>query len=566
MISLFSVEMPIEKLRLVADLKKVTLFNDRSQVFRYGRIKLLPGEYALHLNGVWGSTDRSSLQVSVAKGGESAVLKSVQFTTVKHVRDIRKEREDLEEELKVLEKKMRAVGDNMSLCRYRIACYAAMGEKVSGGPHEEHHASVYDPTNWLKVAQFVRENTAKYTKELRGHEDAHKALSVELRILKDKITARTGSDQLCTTSEVAEVVVVVTKETELHLVLSYMVRGTSWNPIYDLRIDTASKAVAMTYDAQVRQSTGEDWRNVQLELSTATPHFGGDPPEHKPWRVSLSPSVLYQAQPAARLNENMMMQQMYVTSNMMPTPGFGGGAGAPLSRTAAPARSDSAAVSSSATALTFTIPGAHTVLCNNEPLKVTIAQHTFDGHFRYSAVPKLSPSTYLKVKAVNNTPYIFLPGKANIFADNQLISSSSMDLVNPNEEFWTFVGVDDSITVKRKLIHQKRLDTSSILSGKRKTIEFKYTFTVKSTKKATEELVVWDQFPISEDNKITVTLVEPVKEPKGNQQKVRFETNDLNAIEWFWDVEGGAEKKFNYMFTVECAADDEIGGAMFRED
>src|SRR5665647_1391083 len=37
----------------------------------------------------------------------------------------------------------------------------------------------------------------------------------------------------------------------------------------------------------VRQQTGEDWRNVDLTLSTARPSVGGAPPELSPWWVSF---------------------------------------------------------------------------------------------------------------------------------------------------------------------------------------------------------------------------------------------------------------------------------------
>ena len=47
--------------------------------------------------------------------------------------------------------------------------------------------------------------------------------------------------------------------------------GAGWTPLYDLDARDGGKSVTLSTYASVRQSTGEDWRQARLTLTTADP-------------------------------------------------------------------------------------------------------------------------------------------------------------------------------------------------------------------------------------------------------------------------------------------------------
>jgi uncharacterized protein (TIGR02231 family) len=61
--------------------------------------------------------------------------------------------------------------------------------------------------------------------------------------------------------------------------LSYLVGNVSWQPFYDIRIKDNKSNVQFFLKANITQSTGEDWNNVNLKLTTANPAEGGIKPE-----------------------------------------------------------------------------------------------------------------------------------------------------------------------------------------------------------------------------------------------------------------------------------------------
>ena len=78
---------------------------------------------------------------------------------------------------------------------------------------------------------------------------------------------------------------------EFELEVFYVVQAAGWTPLYDLRVTRMGDHVNLSYLAEVQQSTGEDWNDVALTLSTAKPGLGTLPPKLKPWYVDAPQPV-----------------------------------------------------------------------------------------------------------------------------------------------------------------------------------------------------------------------------------------------------------------------------------
>jgi hypothetical protein len=86
----------------------------------------------------------------------------------------------------------------------------------------------------------------------------------------------------------AEIVVVTQSEKALSsdFVLTYLVPNARWVPHYDIRVTDLTKPVDLRYRAKVSQSSGEDWTNVRLKLSTGDPSANGVAPKLPMWRIT----------------------------------------------------------------------------------------------------------------------------------------------------------------------------------------------------------------------------------------------------------------------------------------
>lgn len=550
-------------------LSMVTVYNNRAQLFYSAQLEVapeVPGEDVtlVFSRGQWSEANRSTLQVNIKEGGSAIVLRSVQFRTVTSVEDVRPQKQALREEIEALTKEQRALKDQMSVNVRTTEAYKSVLVKVHATTrssddvkyNETVSSFVLDPTAQERMCTFVVSAVRDLTTKYRDIEVRAGEVDRRLSAARAKLTA-CGGDEKRTTTDVAEVQIVLNAPTKLQLLLSYITSNASWTPSYDLRVDSKQKMMAVHYNAVVRQSTLTDWDKVQLELSTASPHVGGDPPKLSKWNISLRPPPGFLGRSAGAASQPMMMMQQMMVTNMMPAAPPPPPPGGPAPSPARPALAESASITTSTTSTTFCIVGRQTIKSDNNDVKVTITQSQLPVHLRYSAVPKLDQHTYLKAKAINTTGCILLPGTVNTFADNQFIGKSSMDSTAPDEEFWTFLGVDDDVSCTRKLAHRKLADKSGFLGGKKTRVEYKYVFTAKNGKRTSEEVVVWDQFPVAEDKKISVSVTCPTKD---SSPPVRYEVNNLNAIEWFWDLKPNSSQTFEFCFHVDYPTDERITG------
>ncbi|HEY0975862.1 MAG TPA: mucoidy inhibitor MuiA family protein [Flavobacteriales bacterium] len=86
------------------------------------------------------------------------------------------------------------------------------------------------------------------------------------------------------------------------MTLRYVVRSAGWTPQYDIRVDNVNAPLALTYKANVYQSTGEDWSKVHLELSSGDPQQSGVMPVMGIWRLGANTPPPEPVRPLANYN------------------------------------------------------------------------------------------------------------------------------------------------------------------------------------------------------------------------------------------------------------------------
>uniref|UniRef100_UPI00356384E8 DUF4139 domain-containing protein n=1 Tax=Pontiella sp. TaxID=2837462 RepID=UPI00356384E8 len=304
----------------------------------------------------------------------------------------------------------------------------------------------------------------------------------------------------------------------------------------------------------VKQNTGEDWSDVALKLSTANPGLGGRHPEMDPWRINMASPVSkgsgvfsFSAKSARSLSEfsDREASDFYGDALMED---------AVFEPAAAPIQQRSSRVTAKGASVVFEVKGSSDIESDNVEHRVAVTSVALPSAFRYSSIPKLSPYAYLKANAENSGAHPFLEGKANVFLDGNFVATTRMELVAPGEEFWVFLGADESMKVEHKLI--RKYESKEGLTGKTTRHTYEYLLTVKNTHRVPEEVMVWDQLPISGSEGLKVKLVEP----KYSEDTDALKIDDEKRISWFRTLNPGEEWAIPFSFHVEAPRDREITG------
>ena len=144
---------------------------------------------------------------------------------------------------------------------------AGLGEKGEARPIDE----------WRAAFAAVAEEVASADTAIRDAERKQRDIDREI--------ARLEADRAAKPPARLEVRIdlAANAATKATLRVTYSVRNAHWLPLYDARLDTGAKdrkpALELVRRAEITQSTGEDWSNVALAVSTVRTARGGSAPD-----------------------------------------------------------------------------------------------------------------------------------------------------------------------------------------------------------------------------------------------------------------------------------------------
>lgn len=518
----------------------VTVYADRAEVVREATVRLAAGEQTLVFDNLPGATDLGSLR---AEGTGAFTLVDIRPDTVQTADVANPKAKELQERLLGLET---AAEENRRAEGRVEARRAALGkvlDRVTTAGKDSPSPDL-DPAKWGALVDYHAGKLADLDKESMALKAKARELQKETDLVRRELGAlQAGARKV---RQVARVTVDAKAAGDAVLRLSYVVHGPSWGPSYDIRADVAAKTLDVAYFATVRQSTGEDWRGVSLRLSTAQPSIHGREPELDPWFIGKQELVALSGGGIGgdlrRSAKAQMHNAMVAESAAAPT-------GAPLADAAA------VRVVTGGVAAVFVVQRKVDILADNKAVRAPLDRRAFPAAFRHTCVPKLSPHTYLKAKAVNATDLPYLPGPAAIFVDGAYVAGSEMELVPAGQEFWTHLGADASVKVERRLLAD-RTEISGLIGKKTLSTVRDHVFKVSNGKTAPIELVIWDQLPISNHEDIKVTLDAPELRADNPDLKV----DEVRRLEWRVDLKAGEKRDLPFRFTVSRPEDVVVMG------
>lgn len=158
---------------------------------------------------------------------------------------------------------------------------------------------------------------------------------------------------------------------------------------------------------------------------------------------------------------------------------------------------------------TYDLPGSRSLLPSSLPRRHKIATlQASNIVMSHIAVPKLKAAAYLRCKIRNPSSSVtLLKGKAGITLDGSFLGTTRMERISPNQTFTIPLGVDPSIHISYPRPGSLR-STQGLFSKENATLHTRSAF-ITNTKAAAVELLVLDQAPVSQDEKLRVEIVEP---------------------------------------------------------
>jgi len=261
-----------QKETVLSKIEKVTVFLKGAQVERIAKQNLATGKYNIVFEGISPKIDKQSIQLKAE--GKLSIL------SVTHQINFLKEQQ-VQEEIRQIELQKDALLDKIQMEKNMQNVYKQEEQMIIKNQNIKGDNATLKASELKEAADFQRQRLTDIYQKLQDNDRNRKKMDVDLQKLNKQLGELNQKKDL-STSEII-VAVNVKEATSASFHLSYLVNQAEWYPTYDIRVQDIAKPLTLQMKANVRQQSGEDWKDIKLFLSTGNPKENGTKPTLLPW-------------------------------------------------------------------------------------------------------------------------------------------------------------------------------------------------------------------------------------------------------------------------------------------
>lgn len=503
--------------------ERVVVFADRAEVTRAAPARCEGGAAAVVFPQLPDAVDPRTLRGTA--DGDATVV-GVSSTAVEQTEALDSRVRELQEELRKLEVEAaalrRAQGDDderlRSLGSYGAWFRTALAEdlrqpKPDVGRYEQLLTTLTDES---RAAAGIR---VQRHAQLRKLERQHQRVAHRLERLSALSTTAPAN-------VTATVSVRCGKTGSPAVRLSYVVPSAGWSPEYDLRFQgptrgkTGEGRATLTVASVIRQSSGEDWNDVEVWLSTAKPKLGGEAPLPNPIWVSGAPEDSGKQLVQAQEERAADLKGGRATDGAV----------------------QGAALDDGGKVFVLKLPRHVTVRADGRPYWFPVDDLNTTARSALVAVPARAPWVYQVASFANPAAFPLVEGTIHVFRGGTFVGSEHLEYRAPGEPIELSLGVDEEIALERTDLLRERREAGFFSGSQHIAQAFRTTLRNRSEQEVTVE--VREQIPVSKSADIKVT-VEPNKTAPGyTVDAVR------GHLRWVIPLKKGASASRDLAFTI----------------
>ncbi|MGB9152347.1 MAG: mucoidy inhibitor MuiA family protein [Alphaproteobacteria bacterium] len=569
-ISFLSYAAQAEPIEAKSHITAVTVYSDRATVTREAEVHLLPGSSTVVFSNLPASVYADSLRAQGSARG-AVTLGAVENKIIVGSELAAPRERELQTKLQEWQDKRALVLVEKQAIDVRRDFLAKLGERatdITGNnfTHLDLHSD-----QWLTASTVLYTGMGETLKATQMQELQLRQIDAQIAAVQQDISAiHTGQKSTLSVSIPLD----SSEATDLKIQLSYQVPNATWRPIYDARLDTAGASkLALTQFGEVRQTTGEDWSDVALTLSTAQPARGATPPVLGTTWVSLFEQPKQDALSELRAEtdrlristpnvrqQNLMRAQAAIASGGSAFPTPMAMFAAPAAALAPPPPQEAvfqpAVINTGGYVNEYKIPGTATVASDNSKRKVMIGSLETTSVLLAQIRPALNSNAFLVARTKLGGDAPLLPGTASLFRDGVFIGSSELALLRPGEETTLGFGIDDQIVVKHQVLADLR--GSDGLISKENTLDRKVTTQVQNLHRFAVKTEVLEALPVAKDDRIKVDVISDAT-TAGYEKDADHVTG---VARWALDIPAGEKKQIDLGWHMVWPADAQLAGVL----
>ncbi len=458
---------------VASQISSVTVYTDRAFVERKQTIGVKSGPTTITFERLSPLADPDSIKVHLSQGQVSDILgirAEKQFLLKSENSELNK----LQDEKRQLHEQKKAIENEVQSLVQINSHLQNLSQHYRDSFSLKLHQNQWSKPSFVGFIEFLAQKSSDLQSTWKKLYLRYDEIVQKLEAVSGKIASMSNAGDREYLNVYIDVLSYGSAEQTVHL--SYLVPDARWVAAYDLRIDSKKAEAQLEQYALVQQNTGEDWREVNLQLSNVRS-------ELRPQAPVINSYTIH-----GREVKRVITSVGSVKDNAasLTTSGSGG-----------------ASQEANELEKTFEIFGKQTVLQSLNTTKVFVARATMPYKEYLELVAAQYPFVYRKAEFNNPFSWTLAGGALNLFYDRQFVSQNWLDDVAKGNQFSINAGLDHNVVVQHE--HHDEQENSGLIDQRRQ-YRRKYVTTVTNYASQSKRVRLRSQMPVSQIKEVSVAL------------------------------------------------------------
>jgi len=572
-----------EKVNSKAEINNITIYRLGAEIQQSFKATVKKETQYIEISNVSSSLEKNSLQI---KSDNNITILGFEFSNTFLGEEVKSaEYQKLEDSLNKILKEINKLNTNSATLKDLITVLNS-NKDIKGSQ------SGLNITELMKLMDYYKSKSLELKNEISDIDEKIIKLNETAKKLNNQLAEEKKKNTLKGGKLIIQIACTISGTYDFKI--NYLTPNANWQPFYDIKTQNTSSPFDLIYKAKISQTTGIDWNQVKLKLSTALPNQYGNAPILQTWFLQyIDPQVRYYKEedrmPEAKLFKQAPSQfsgavtirgsnsfsesiePLYVVNgNIISKGGFkdispqsiksinvlkgsdataiygSQGNNGVIQITLKDELSDYVTVQDNTLTTVYDIDIPFDIATNGKDQVATLQTQKVEAKYIFFSVPKLNDNVYLIAQVANWSKLNLLDGEANLFFENTYVGKTNISATSVLDTFDLTIATDKRVFVKREKL--KDFSSTQFLSNNKKEI-FTYEITVKNNKSQAVSMTIKDQYPVSSNKEIEVELTE------SNNASINSETGELK---WQIPLQPNEQKKIRFQYSVKYPKDKKL--------
>ncbi len=256
------------KEKVPTTIKKVTVYLDGAQITRHVTLELPIGTTQFTFDKLSPYVQESSIQVS---GLEQASILSINYA-VNYI-----SKQSMPKDIETLHNKIKALQDQIQFENNLVLGYKEELSVIQTNRRLGNDSQIVNFEKLQQFATYYRKRITQISTEIYQSQKKKKTFQIKVNDIKKQLVELNANKKVQTGEITIKLNTTISRK--LNLILKYNVSNAGWFPIYDLKAEKINTPIQLAYKAHVYQTTGSNWDNIKLTLSTSDPNTNNIKPD-----------------------------------------------------------------------------------------------------------------------------------------------------------------------------------------------------------------------------------------------------------------------------------------------